>query len=113
MENMRFMTNMNDQYTNKSDNEDDSNDDVEDIDPGDKLVVYFNNGNNYNDDDDNDEEEDDNYNYIGTVVMTTIRTVMPLKEGDSLLQAVYLEEIIAGKYFNFRAVSMYKLIYRN
>jgi hypothetical protein len=38
MENMRFMTNMNDQYTNKSDNEDDSNDDVEDIDPGDKLV---------------------------------------------------------------------------
>jgi hypothetical protein len=43
MENMRFMTNMNDQYTNKSDNKDDSDDDVEDIDPGDKLVNYFNN----------------------------------------------------------------------
>jgi hypothetical protein len=43
---------------------------------------------------------------IGTAVMTTMRTVMSLKEGDSLLQAVYLEEIIAGKYFNFRAVSM-------
>jgi hypothetical protein len=42
-----------------------------------------------------------------------MRTVMPLKEGDSLLQAVYLEEIIAGKYFNFRAVSMYKLIHRS
>jgi hypothetical protein len=42
MENMRFMTNMNDQYTNKSDNKDNSNDDVEDIDPGDKLVNYFN-----------------------------------------------------------------------
>jgi hypothetical protein len=50
---------------------------------------------------------------IGTAVMTTMRTVMPLKEGDSLLQAVYLEETFAGKYFNFRAVSMYKLIYRN
>ncbi len=58
MENMRFMTNMNDRYMNKSDNEDDSDDDVEDIDPGDKLVDYFNNGNNYNDDDDNDDEED-------------------------------------------------------
>ncbi len=43
MKNMRFMTNMNDQYTNKSDDKDDSNDDVEDIDPGDKLVNYFNN----------------------------------------------------------------------
>jgi hypothetical protein len=63
MENMRFMTNMNDQYRNESDNEDDSNVDVEDIDPGDKLVDYFNNGNNYNDDDDNDDEEDDNDNY--------------------------------------------------
>jgi hypothetical protein len=38
MENMRFMTNMNDQYTNESDNEEDGDDDVEDIDPGDKLV---------------------------------------------------------------------------
>ena len=57
MENMRFMTNMNNQYMNESDNEDNSNDDVEDIDPGDKLVNYFNNGNNYNDDDDNDNEE--------------------------------------------------------
>ena len=62
MENMRFMTNMNDQYTNKSDNEDNSNDDVEDIDPGDKLVNYFNNGNNYNDDDDDDNEEYDDDN---------------------------------------------------
>ncbi len=60
---MRFMTNMNDQYTNKSDNEADSNDDVVDIDPGHKLVgYYFNNGNNYNNDDDNDDEEDDNDN---------------------------------------------------
>jgi hypothetical protein len=62
MENMRFMTNTNDQYTNESGNEDVSND-VEDIDPGDKLVDYFNNGNNYNDDDDNDDEEDDDDNY--------------------------------------------------
>jgi hypothetical protein len=62
MENMRFMTNMNDQYTNKSDNKEDGKDDVEDIDPGDKLVNYFNNGNNYGDDDDNDDEEDDNDN---------------------------------------------------
>jgi hypothetical protein len=46
MENMRFMTNMNDQYMNKSDNEDDSDDDIVDIDPGDKLVDYLNNGNN-------------------------------------------------------------------
>jgi hypothetical protein len=37
MENMRFMTNMNDQYTNKSDNGEEGKDDVqvEDIDPGD------------------------------------------------------------------------------
>jgi hypothetical protein len=62
MENMRFMTNMNDQYTNKSDNEDDSNDDVEDIDLGDKLVNYFKIGNNYNNDDDNDKEEYDDDN---------------------------------------------------
>jgi hypothetical protein len=62
MENMRLITNMNDQYTNKSDNKDDSDDDVEDIDPGDKLVNYFNNGNNYNDDDDNDNEEYDDDN---------------------------------------------------
>jgi hypothetical protein len=34
MENMRFITNMNDQYTNKSDNEYNSDDDVEDIDLG-------------------------------------------------------------------------------
>ena len=34
MENMRFMTHMNDQYTNESDHKDNSNDDVEDIDPG-------------------------------------------------------------------------------
>ncbi len=62
MENMRFMTNMNDRYTNKSYNEEDSDDDVEDIDPGDELVNYFNNGNNYNSDDDNYDEEDDNDN---------------------------------------------------
>jgi hypothetical protein len=62
MKNMRFMTNMNDQYTNESDNKDDGNDDVEDIDPGDKLVNYFNNGNNYYNDDDNDNEEDDDDN---------------------------------------------------
>ena len=40
----------------------DGKDDVKDIDPGDKLVNYFNNGNNYNDDDDNDDEEDDDDN---------------------------------------------------
>jgi hypothetical protein len=44
MENMRFMTNMDDQYMNKPDNEEDSKDDVEDIHPSDKLVNYFNNG---------------------------------------------------------------------
>jgi hypothetical protein len=38
MENMRFMTNMDDQYTNESDNKEDGEDDVEDIDAGDKLV---------------------------------------------------------------------------
>jgi hypothetical protein len=38
MKNMRFMTNMNDQYTNKSDNKEDGKDDVDDINPGDKLV---------------------------------------------------------------------------
>ncbi len=62
MENMRFMTNMNDQYTNESDNKEDGNDDVEDTDPGDKLVNYFNNGNNYNDDDDRDDDNDDDDN---------------------------------------------------
>jgi hypothetical protein len=62
MENMRFMTNMDDQYTNKSDNKEDVKDDVEDIHPGNKLVNYFNNRNNYNDDDINDDEEDDDDN---------------------------------------------------
>jgi hypothetical protein len=62
MENMRFKTNISDQYMNKSDNEEDGKDDVEDIDPGDKLVSYFNNGNNYGNDDDNDDEEDDDDN---------------------------------------------------
>jgi hypothetical protein len=38
MENMRFITNMNDQYTNESDNKEDGKDDEKDIDPGDKLV---------------------------------------------------------------------------
>jgi hypothetical protein len=50
---------------------------------------------------------------IRTAVMRTMHTVLPLKEGDSLLQAVYLEVIISGKHFNFRAISMYKLIYCN
>jgi hypothetical protein len=50
---------------------------------------------------------------IGTWVMMTMRMEMPIKEGDSLLQAVFLEEINAGKYFNVRNVSMYKLIYSN
>ncbi len=40
-------------------------------------------------------------------------TVMQIKQGDSLLQAIFLEEIIAGKYFNAKIVSMYKLIYSN
>ncbi len=66
MENMTFMRNMN-EYTNESDNKDDSNDGVEDIDPEDKLVNFFNNGNNYNDDDDDDNEEydDDNNRDMG------------------------------------------------
>jgi hypothetical protein len=38
MKNMRFTTNMNDHYTSKSDNKEDGKDDVENIDPGDKLV---------------------------------------------------------------------------
>jgi hypothetical protein len=67
MENMRFMTNMNDQYTNKSDIEEVSDDDVEDIVSGEKLVNYFNNGNNNNDDDvfDNDEDDDNDDGYMG------------------------------------------------
>jgi hypothetical protein len=56
MENMRFMTNMNDWYTNKSDNDKDSDDDVEDIDSGQKLVNVFDN----DEDDDNDEGKEDN-----------------------------------------------------
>jgi hypothetical protein len=50
---------------------------------------------------------------IGTAVMMTMCMVIPTKEGDRLLQAVYLEVIITGKYFNFRIVSMYKVIYCN
>ncbi len=50
---------------------------------------------------------------IETAVMMTMSMVMPIKEGDSLLQSVYLKVIIVGKYFNFRIVSMYKLICRN
>jgi hypothetical protein len=38
----------------------------------------------------------------------TMHMEMPIKEGDNLLQAVFLEEIIAGKYFNVGIVSMYK-----
>jgi hypothetical protein len=75
-------------------------------------VNYFNNGNNYNDDDDDNNEDDDGDNDRTWVVMT-MRIVMPIKEGDSLLQTYYLEVIIAGKYFNFRIVSMYKLIDHN
>jgi hypothetical protein len=45
--------------------------------------------------------------------MMTMHKVISIKEGDSLLQAVFLEEIIVGKCFNFRIVSMYKLIYSN
>jgi hypothetical protein len=44
---------------NKSDNKENGNDDVKDIDPGDKGVNYFNNGNNYNNDDDNDDDDND------------------------------------------------------
>ncbi len=62
VENMRFMTNRDNQYMNESDNEEDGKDDVEDIDPGDKLVNYFNNGNNYDDDDDDDDANDDDDN---------------------------------------------------
>jgi hypothetical protein len=113
MENMRLMTNMNDQYMNESDNEEDD-DDVEDIDPGDKLVNYFNNGNNYYYDDDMMMMTTMMMMItIGTWVMMTMCTEMPIKEGDSLLRAVFPEEIIAGKYFNVRIDSMYKLIYSN
>jgi hypothetical protein len=52
MENMRFMTNMNDQYTNKSDNEEDSDANVENIDSGENLGNVFDN----DQDDDNDDE---------------------------------------------------------
>jgi hypothetical protein len=61
MENIRFMTNMDNQYMNKSDNEEDVEDDIEDIHPGDKLVNYINYGlSNYDDDNDNEEKDDDN-----------------------------------------------------
>jgi hypothetical protein len=43
---------------------------------------------------------------IGTWVTMTMCTEMPIKEGDSLLRAVFLEVIIAGKYFNVRIDSM-------
>jgi hypothetical protein len=65
MESMRFMINMDDQYTNESDNEEDVEDDVEDIHPGDVLVNYFNNGLNYYDNNDNEEEDDDNNRDLG------------------------------------------------
>jgi hypothetical protein len=38
VENMRFMTNMDDQYMSESDIKEDVEDDVENIHPGDKLV---------------------------------------------------------------------------
>ncbi len=65
MENMRFTTNMDDQYKNKSDNEEDVKNDVEDIHQGDKLVNYFNFGLNYDNDDDNEEDDDDNNRDLG------------------------------------------------
>jgi hypothetical protein len=60
MQNMRFMTNMNDQYINESDNEEDSDYDVEDIDSGKKIVNYFNYGNSNNNDDVFDSDNNDN-----------------------------------------------------
>jgi hypothetical protein len=42
--------------------------------------------------------------------MMTMRMVMPINEGDSLLQAAFLGKIIVDKYFNFRIVSMYKQV---
>ncbi len=54
------MTNMDNQYMNKSNNEEDVQDHVEEIHPGNELVNYFNNGLNYNND--NDDEEEDDYN---------------------------------------------------
>jgi hypothetical protein len=60
MENMRIMTNMDNQYMNKSENEEDVKYDVKDIHPGDKLVNYFDNGLNYSGDDDDEEDDDDN-----------------------------------------------------
>jgi len=50
---------------------------------------------------------------IGTWVMMTMCMEMPIKEGDSLLRAIFLEEMFAGKYFDVRMVSTYKLIYSN
>jgi hypothetical protein len=99
MENMRFMTNINDQYKNKSDK-------METITTKRMMMMMM-------------------MmmmvmmmmmmmmKTIGTWVMMTMRTEMPIKEGDYLLRAVFLEEIIAGKYFYVRIVSMYKFIYRN
>jgi hypothetical protein len=78
LENMRFMINMNDQYMNESDNEDDGNDDVEDIDPGDKLVNYINNGNNYNMMMTMTVKKMTMIT-IGTAVMMTMRMEMPIK----------------------------------
>jgi hypothetical protein len=44
MENIRFMSNMNDKNTNETEKKDNIDYDVEDIDPGEKLVNYLNNG---------------------------------------------------------------------
>jgi hypothetical protein len=111
MDNMRFMAKMNDQYTytNESDNVEDGKDDVDDIDPGDKLVNYFTVTKMMM----MMMKKKKMMITIGTAVMMTMHMVMPIKEGDSLLQAVYQEVIIAGKHFNFRIVSMYNLIYCN
>ncbi len=64
------MTNMDNHYSNESDNEEDVRYDVEDIHPGDNLVNYFNNELNYKDDNDDEEDDDDNnmdsgnYDYV-------------------------------------------------
>ncbi len=71
---------------------------------------YFNNGNNYYNDDDHDEDNDDDDNDSD---LGNDDNAHGNANKYSLLQAVFLEEIIAGKYFNARIVSMHKVIYSN
>jgi hypothetical protein len=59
MENRRFMTDLDNQYMNESDNKKDKEDNVEDVDPGNKLVNSFNNGLNEDNDDDDDKDVKD------------------------------------------------------